>query len=78
MTHKSPLPAWWRKFAGYERWLVDGTCGRMRVALAPELVVPDDLIDFGEKLIAALRGDTIPVTMADVRHMRRLLGLGGD
>lgn len=21
------LPAWWRRFAGYERWRHDGTCG---------------------------------------------------
>lgn len=29
---KSPLPSWWRRFAGYERWRVDGTCGRTQSA----------------------------------------------
>ena len=27
MTRKQELPAWWRRFAGYPRWAVDGTCG---------------------------------------------------
>ena len=71
--NRRSLPAWWQRFAGYERWRVDGTCGRRRSAEFalfgwwPGMTVPQRLAMyratvayFNAKLVKALTTPVFP------------------